>query len=140
MVQREVAERIEAAPGSKTFGTLSIFVGLRARVRRVLTLPPGAFRPIPKVHSAVVRLDFQEPTVDIADEELFERMVRTVFTQRRKTLQNALKSFAESKGTDARQALAAAAIDGSRRPETLQLEELARLAGTFVSTSGRAVL
>jgi len=140
MVQREVADRIEGKPGTKNYGTLAIFVGLRAAVRRVLTLPPGAFRPIPKVHSAVLRLDFHEPTVPIADETLFEQVVRSIFTQRRKTLQNALKPLAEARGLVPRTLVSAASLDGSRRPETLQLAELARLVDAVASSSRRAVL
>ena len=131
MLQREVAERIESGPGTKDYGVLSILVQLHADVRRVLTLPPGAFRPQPKVHSAVVRLTFRPPAVMLADEAAFERMVRSMFTQRRKTLANALKPFAETAGRSAPGALAAADIDPSRRPETLQLTELARLADAF---------
>ena len=131
MLQREVAERIESGPGTKDYGVLSIFVQLHADVRRVLTLPPGAFRPQPKVHSAVVRLAFRPPAVTVVDERSFELMVRSMFTQRRKTLGNALKPFAENQGRSASEALAAAGIDASRRPETLQLTELARLADAF---------
>jgi 16S rRNA (adenine1518-N6/adenine1519-N6)-dimethyltransferase len=140
MLQREVAERIEAKPGTKTYGGLSIFVQMHADVRRVLTLPPGAFRPAPKVHSAVLRLAFRPPAAPVADPALFEAMVRSMFTQRRKTLANALKVFAGSMGADAGAALAAAGIDPTRRPETLQLNELARLADHFVSAKRRAVL
>lgn len=140
MLQREVAERIEARPGTKDYGTLSVFVQLRAAVTRLLSLPPGAFRPMPRVHSAVIRLEFRAPTVDIKDESTFERLVRTVFTQRRKTLVNALKPFADARGVDARAAAAAAGIDGTRRPETLQLAEFARLADVFVSPPAAAVL
>ena len=131
MLQREVAERIEAIPGTKDYGVVSILVGLHADVRRVLTLPPGAFRPPPRVHSAVIRLDFRTPTVGLRDEILFEQMVRSVFTQRRKTLLNALRAFAHSRGGDPRQALKSAGIDTRRRPETLDLVELARLADAF---------
>jgi 16S rRNA (adenine1518-N6/adenine1519-N6)-dimethyltransferase len=133
MVQREVADRIEGHPGTKDYGTLSIFVQLRARVRRVLNLPPGAFRPMPRVHSAVLRLDFHDVEIAMRDEAVFETMVRSIFTQRRKTLSNALKPFAEERGLDARAAIAAAGLDGVRRPETLQLTELARLADIFPS-------
>ena len=131
MLQREVAERMESGPGGKEYGVLSIFVQLHADVRRLLTLPPGAFRPQPRVHSAVVRLVFRPPAAAITDEAAFERMVRTMFMQRRKTLSNALKPFAESAGRSAAEALAAARIDPARRPETLQLTELARLADAF---------
>lgn len=133
MVQLEVAERIESGPGTKEYGTLSIFVQLRARVRRLLTLPPGAFRPAPKVHSAVLRLDFHDAAVPLRDESAFEALVRSIFTQRRKTLANALSRFATGRGVDARAAIADAGLDGTRRPETLQLTELARLADVFSS-------
>lgn len=133
MLQREVAERIEAHPGTKDYGVLSIFVQLHADVRRLLALPPGAFRPAPRVHSSVIRLTFRPPAVRIIDESLFGSMVRSMFTQRRKTLGNALKPFAASRNGDAAAALSAARIDPTRRPETLQLDELARLADVFVS-------
>jgi 16S rRNA (adenine1518-N6/adenine1519-N6)-dimethyltransferase len=133
MLQREVAERISASPGTKDFGVLSIFIQLHAEVRRLLTLPPGAFRPAPKVHSAVIRLTFRPPRVQIADDRQFEAMVRSMFTQRRKTLSNALQPYADSRGRDSSDALGAAGIDPARRPETLQLEELSRLAAVFTS-------
>ena len=136
MLQREVAERIEAGPGSKTYGVLSIAVQLHADVRRVLSLPPGAFRPAPKVHSSVIRLRFRPPAVALRDEAGFEAMVRSMFTQRRKTLSNALKPFASSRGAEAAAALESAGIDPSRRPETLQLDELARLADFFSAPKG----
>ena len=131
MVQREVADRLEANPGSGDYGVLSISVQLHADVRRLLTLPPGAFRPPPRVHSAVVRLTFRPPAVAVADERQFEAMVRSMFTQRRKTLANALAAFAVSHGQRAGDVLRAAGIDPSRRPETLNLEELAALAALF---------
>jgi 16S rRNA (adenine1518-N6/adenine1519-N6)-dimethyltransferase len=133
MVQREVADRLAAAAGSREYGVLAISVQLYADVERLLTLPPGAFRPAPKVHSAVVRLTFRPPRVAIRDEELFDCMVRSMFTRRRKTLANALAPFAETVGADAREALAASAIDPMRRPETLHLEEVARLADAFAA-------
>ncbi len=132
MVQREVAERIEARPGGGDYGPLAILVQVHADVRRVLSLPPGAFRPPPKVQSAVVRLRFRPPAVSIADPQAFEAMVRSMFTQRRKTLSNALRTFAAARGGDAAAALAAAGIEPRRRPETLQLTELARLADAFL--------
>lgn len=133
MVQREVAERIEAAPGGGDYGVLAILVQLHADVRRVLTLPPGAFRPAPKVHSAVVSLRFRPPIISVPDYGQFEQMVRTMFTQRRKTLSNALRPFASARGAVATAALAKAGIDPRRRPETLQLTELAQLADAFLT-------
>jgi 16S rRNA (adenine1518-N6/adenine1519-N6)-dimethyltransferase len=131
MLQREVADRIEAPPGGGDYGPLAILTQLHADVTRVLTLPPGAFRPPPKVHSAVVRLAFRAPAVAIRNEAGFEALVRSMFTQRRKTIANALRPFATSRGADARAALEAAGIDPSRRPETLTLAELGALADSF---------
>jgi 16S rRNA (adenine1518-N6/adenine1519-N6)-dimethyltransferase len=133
MVQREVADRILAEPGGREYGVLSILIRLHADVRLVLALPPGAFRPPPKIHSAVLHLRFRPPPVALEDEPAFEAMVRSMFTQRRKTVANALRRFGAERGTDVAGALAAAAIDPGRRPETLQLIELSRLAESFVS-------
>lgn len=131
MLQKEVADRLVAKVGTGEYGVLTVLTALRADVTRVLSLPPGAFRPQPKVHSAVVRLAFRPPRVEIEDEELLFRMVRAMFTQRRKTLSNALKSFGEERGVEPAAALGAASIDPKRRPETLHLAEIARLARQF---------
>jgi 16S rRNA (adenine1518-N6/adenine1519-N6)-dimethyltransferase len=133
MLQHEVAERLEASPGTGEYGVLAILVQLHADVQRVLTLPPGAFRPVPRVRSAVVRLTFRAPAVSIRDERRFEQLVRSIFTQRRKTMANALRPFAEAQGRDPRGILANAAIDPMRRPETLTLPELARLSDLLSS-------
>lgn len=140
MLQREVAERLEAVPGTKDYGVLSIFVQRHAAVRRLLTLPPGAFRPPPKVTSAVLRLEFRPAAVAVRDEATFAALVRSIFTRRRKTLNNALAPFADERGRSPKDAILAAGIDGIRRPETLQLTELARLADYFASPENRAVL
>jgi 16S rRNA (adenine1518-N6/adenine1519-N6)-dimethyltransferase len=140
MLQREVADRLTARPGTKEYGVLSILTGLHADVSRILALPPGAFRPPPQVSSAVVRLVFRPPPVTLLDEALFTRMVRTMFTQRRKTLSNALKPFATSLAVDPVGALREADLDGQRRPETLQLIEMARLADVFASAARGPVL
>jgi 16S rRNA (adenine1518-N6/adenine1519-N6)-dimethyltransferase len=106
-------------------------VQMHADVRPLLALPPGAFRPAPKVYSSVISLRFRPPAVAIADEAAFQAMVRTMFMQRRKTLLNALRPYAVTRDRDAGAALAGAGIDPARRPETLQLTELARLAEFF---------
>jgi 16S rRNA (adenine1518-N6/adenine1519-N6)-dimethyltransferase len=128
MLQREVADRITAAPGGRDYGALAVQVALHADVERLLALPPGAFRPAPKVTSAVVRLRFRAPAADIGAPAVFERVVRGVFLQRRKTLANALTPVADSFGRSSRQALDTAGIDPRRRPETLSLAEFAKLA------------
>lgn len=127
MVQKEVADRLTAPPGTGDYGPLAIAVTLQADVSRVFVLPPGAFRPPPKVQSAVVRLVFRPDRVEVADRRRFDTIVRHVFTQRRKMLGTSLHSLAGG-GPDARRWLEAAGIDGRRRPETLTLEEFAALA------------
>ena len=131
MLQLEVADRLAAVPGTKAYGVLTIFTTMQADVTRLLTLPPGAFRPAPKVHSAVVRLRFKPSVIPAALATTFERMVKTMFMQRRKTLGNALRPFADSVGVQALTALTAAGVDPIRRPETLTLPELLTLARTF---------
>jgi 16S rRNA (adenine1518-N6/adenine1519-N6)-dimethyltransferase len=128
MLQKEVADRLVAAPGGRDYGVLALQVALLADVERLLTLPPGAFRPPPKVTSAVVRLRFHPPAVDVGSPETFERVVRGIFLQRRKTLLNALKPVADSLGRSAADVVARAAVDGTRRPEELTLADVARLA------------
>jgi 16S rRNA (adenine1518-N6/adenine1519-N6)-dimethyltransferase len=140
MLQHEVAERLEAPEGSRDYGVLAILMQLNADVCRLLTLPPGAFRPMPAVRSAVIRLTFRPPAVAVSDMATFEGMVRSIFTQRRKTLSNAMRPFAEARGRLAAEVIAAAGIDGRRRPETLHLAELARLADVLASPQPRAVL
>ncbi len=142
MLQREVADRIAAPPGSRDTGVLSNMVQLDADVETVLTLPPGAFRPAPKVWSAVVRVRFRPPAVPLSAgaRRLFETLVRSIFAQRRKTLANALRPLATSLGLDARAALFSAGIDPSRRPETLHLVDLVKLADTLRSSSRPSVV
>lgn len=131
MLQKEVADRLVAKVGTGDYGVLTVLTGVHADVTRILSLPPGAFRPAPKVHSAVVRLAFRPPQVRIGDQELFVRMVRTMFTQRRKTTANALKAFAVDRGMDAAETLTRTGIDPMRRPETLALAEMAALSKAF---------
>jgi 16S rRNA (adenine1518-N6/adenine1519-N6)-dimethyltransferase len=127
MLQKEVADRVAARPGSDDYGALAIQVGLLADVDRVMTLPPGAFRPPPKVTSAVVRLRFRPAAADVGDLATFERVVRGVFQQRRKTVQNALRPVAEALGRTATELIERAGVDGTKRPEQLAVGELAAL-------------
>lgn len=128
MLQKEVADRLVAQPGTGDYGPLTIAVAQQADVSRVFVLPPGAFRPPPKVHSTVVRLTFRPDRVAVADAGRLDALVRHVFTQRRKMLAVSLGALAKGEGADAAAWLRAADIDGTRRPETLTLEEFARLA------------
>jgi 16S rRNA (adenine1518-N6/adenine1519-N6)-dimethyltransferase len=136
MLQREVADRLLARPGTRDYGVLTVLIRHRARVERLLSLPPGAFRPPPKVHSAVVRLRFHPPDPPVDDEEAFERLVKQAFSQRRKTLANALRGLTPSltdsqtgSQTGCQTGSQTGQIDLRRRPETLSVAEYAKLAG-----------
>jgi 16S rRNA (adenine1518-N6/adenine1519-N6)-dimethyltransferase len=126
MLQKEVAERLVAVPGSSGYGTLALQVGLTAEVEPLMTLPPGAFRPAPKVSSALVRLRFRQVT-DGVDRAAFERIVRGVFIHRRKTLLNALRPLASSFGRSAEEIIRRAGLDPSQRPQTLTVADAIRL-------------
>jgi 16S rRNA (adenine1518-N6/adenine1519-N6)-dimethyltransferase len=129
MLQREVAERLAAPAGGKTYGSLSVLTQLYWDVRLVIRVPPGAFRPAPKVESAVVHLRaLARPRVPVLDERRFHAVVRAAFAQRRKMLGNALAGSLGIPVEAARTAAEAAGVDPGRRAETLALEEFARLA------------
>ena len=140
MVQREVAERMTASPGSKIYGALSVAVQFRSEPRIAFYVPPESFLPKPEVTSAVVicdvRISIHTPHMfsihtphmgcDL-DAEFFIKIVRAAFSQRRKTLLNSLAGAGFDK-EKILSALAIAEIDGTRRAETLSLEEFAKLA------------
>ena len=151
MLQREVADRLVAPAGTKDYGGLTVLIRHSAVVERLLALPPGAFRPAPKVHSSLVRLMFHEPDPPVRDSKLFAAIVRAVFTRRRKTLANALLALGSQSGSASKSdhpasvgtcrgvspadALRRAGLDGTRRPETLTVPEFARLADVYASIS-----
>jgi 16S rRNA (adenine1518-N6/adenine1519-N6)-dimethyltransferase len=131
MLQKEVAERVAAPPGDRTYGSLSVLTQCAAEVRLAFTVPPGAFRPPPLVDSAVLHLRaLARPPVAIADPRRFRALVRAAFSQRRKSLANALAAGLGLPVERARALLAAAGIDPGRRAETLSLAEFARVAST----------
>lgn len=131
MVQKEVAERMIAAPGSKIYGALSVAVQYHTEPRIVRDVAPRSFIPAPEVASAVIACRKREkPPVEVEDERMFFRVVRAAFGQRRKTLANALLGVGASK-TAVRRALEEADIDAQRRGETLRLAEFAHLANVF---------
>jgi 16S rRNA (adenine1518-N6/adenine1519-N6)-dimethyltransferase len=136
MLQREVADRVLAQPGTRDYGVLTVLIGHRASAERVLQLPPGAFRPPPKVHSTVIRLRFHDPEPPVLDEGMFAKLTQAMFTRRRKTLANALRAYEPAEKVEPGAMLARAGIDGTRRPETLTIPEIARLADAYA----RAVL
>ena len=132
MLQKEVAERVAAPPGDRTYGSLSVLTQCAADVRLAFTVPPGAFRPPPLVDSAVLHLRaLTRPPVPIADARRFRSVVRAAFSQRRKSLANALAAGLGIPVERARALLADAGIDAGRRAETLSLAEFARAADQF---------
>ena len=134
MLQREVADRLVAPPGGREYGVLGILIRHAADVDLLLKLPPGAFRPPPKVRSALVRVRFHPPDPPVADPATFAAIVQAVFTRRRKTLANALRAYGDQlPGLPPADALAAARLDGTRRPETLAIGEFARLADVYAA-------
>jgi 16S rRNA (adenine1518-N6/adenine1519-N6)-dimethyltransferase len=127
LVQREVAERLAAGPGTKAWGLLSVLLQREADVSIERVVPPGAFVPPPRVESALVRIVFRPPRDPVADPVRFRRIVKAGFAQRRKTLANALRAAHAGGPGGIGQALARAGIDGGRRGETLTVAEWAAL-------------
>jgi 16S rRNA (adenine1518-N6/adenine1519-N6)-dimethyltransferase len=134
MLQREVADRLVAPPGGKEYGVLSVLIQHAAQVDMVLKLPPGAFRPPPKVNSALVRLRFGAPDPQVKDRKVFAAIVQAVFTRRRKTLANALLAYGGSSVLTPVDALDRARLDGRRRPETLSIAEFATLSDAYAGS------
>lgn len=122
MVQKEVAERLAAPPSTPDYGRLGVMVQLHCAVDILFTVGPGAFKPPPKVQSAVVRLiPHARPPAQVDDRSRFAEVVRCAFSQRRKTLRNALKGHLTA------EQMIAVGIDPGRRPETISLDEFAAL-------------
>jgi len=138
MLQADVADRLVARPSTGEYGVLTLVTALSAEVTRVLELPPGAFRPQPKVRSTLVRLRFRAPSPPVPHAGLVDRLVRVAFTQRRKTLANTLKAVAGAEGLEIGAVLAVAGLDGRRRPETLHLVEFSALADAWQAAAGAA--
>lgn len=132
MLQREVVERIMAKPGGKEYGYFSALVQFYCEAKKLFDVPPGAFRPIPKVHSSIVQLRLREvPAAKVHDEAFFIELLKALFAQRRKTIWNNLRASKGKFNCDEvtlRVALETAQLDPQRRAETLSLEETARLA------------
>lgn len=126
MLQREVVQRLAAEPGSKHWGRLGAMTQFHCRVEHLFDVPPEAFQPAPRVHSAIVRLTpwDERPWPDCETGDL-ERLLQAAFAQRRKTLRNNLKGLIDSAG------LEALGIDPGARAETLELTDLIRLANTL---------
>ncbi|MFT4247811.1 MAG: 16S rRNA (adenine(1518)-N(6)/adenine(1519)-N(6))-dimethyltransferase RsmA [Pseudomonas sp.] len=123
MLQKEVVERMAAGPGSKVYGRLSVMLQAYCQVQSLFVVPPGAFRPPPKVDSAVARLIPRDPaTVGIDDTRRFAEVVRAAFGQRRKTLRNALSGVCDGRHFEA------AGVRPEARAEQLEVADFIRLA------------
>lgn len=133
MLQREVAERVVARAGSRAYGPLAVMTALHADARWMLDVPPGAFRPVPRVRSAIVSLRFRAPARTPVDAACFESLVRGLFTRRRKQVINALAAFAPARGLDPAAVCRAAALPPTRRPDALGLPELIDLADVLAA-------
>ena len=129
MVQKEVAERIAAHPGSKSYGTLSVWCQVHGRVTAKLSVSPEAFFPRPKVRSTVLKIElFPEPLAGADELPMLRGLVRAAFNQRRKTLSNALASVIKRDRNEIDSFLQAQDIDPKRRGETLGVDEFIKLA------------
>jgi len=124
-LQKEVAERLAAEPGSRTYGLLTVLLGLHFRAHLLMTLPARLFHPPPAVDSAVLRLSaLLRPRAEVSDEAHFRRVVKAAFAHRRKTLFNSLRSDPQLGPAEViRASLEAAGIEPTRRAETLSVEE-----------------
>ena len=133
MVQKEVALRMVAKPGTKDYGALSVAVQYYTEPDIVLDVPPKSFLPAPAVTSSVIHCVLRDkPPVDVIDEKLFFRVVKAGFAQRRKTFSNTMKTTGLSKDR-IEELLAKANIDGQRRGETFTLQEFADVANAWAS-------
>ena len=129
MVQKEVADRIAAKPGTKNYGTLSVWCQIHGRIAEKVAVSPEAFFPRPKVRSTVLKIElFAEPLVSAAEVPLLRGLVRAAFGQRRKTLANALASWLKQRREEIESFLRAQNVDPRRRGETLGIEEFIKLA------------
>jgi len=127
-IQREVAERLAAKPDTREYGALTLAVGIMARVELVKIIKKGAFRPPPRVESAVVRISpHLKPLLEPAEVQAFSKLVHSVFGQRRKTMLNQLAKYLDISKIRTKSILAESGIDPLRRPETISLEEFMRL-------------
>lgn len=125
MVQKEVAERIAARPGSKTYGILSVLIQAWYDVEYLFTVEPGVFNPPPKVRSAVIRLTRNQTTELGCDEHLFRSVVKTTFNQRRKTLRNNIRPLLTTLGIDNSELLTDPLFN--LRPEQLSVSDFIAL-------------
>ena len=131
MVQREAADRLCAPLGSRESGAVTVAVEYYSEAKKLFNVPRGSFMPQPKVDSSVIQLSIRESTPEIYDEALFFRIVRGIFTLRRKTVLNALSGSMGIEKASAQRILERAGIEPSRRPEELDMPSLAALCRAY---------
>ena len=132
MIQKEVAERIDAEHSTKEYGAFSLLVQYYCNTKIIRRVPPSCFIPSPKVDSIVIRLDkLDKPSVDVEDEKLFFNIIRQAFNMRRKTLWNGMKNLGMDK-EKLQRAFEKAGIDPNRRGETLTIQEFATLSNNIL--------
>lgn len=139
LLQREVAQRLVAGPGTRDYGVLTVLLGAVASVEILFDIPPRAFYPVPAVFSSLVAISFPErPPVAVTDARLFTKLIKTAFASRRKTLRNTLRGLALpcAPGMTLASAAEAAGIDLSRRAETLSAAEFAGFADALGQSKG----
>jgi len=140
MVQREVAERIASAPGTKAYGALSVWAQIYGRIVAKVPVAPEAFFPRPKVRSMVLKIELRAEPLIAADEiPLMQGLVRAAFGQRRKTLLNNLSAWLKLPREEIERMLRGESIDPMRRGETLSIEEFIRLARSIQRSRRSAV-
>ena len=131
MLQKEVVDRMAAGPGSKVYGRLSVMLQAFAQVTPLFGVPPGAFRPPPKVDSAVVRMVPRAPdAIGVRDAGMFSQVVKAAFAQRRKTVRNALSALADA------DTLRAAGVDPGARAEDIEVAQFIHLANALAARTG----
>ena len=136
MIQKEMADRIVAVPGTKQYGAIGVMLRTFADITTVVKVPAGSFLPPPKIDSTVIKLTpLARPRTPITDEKHYSKVVHAGFGQRRKTLRNALKALWPDDQVDA--ALVSTQIDGMRRGETLAIPEFGALAVALPPTSNK---
>ncbi len=140
MIQKEVAQRMQALPGTKDYGALSLAVQYYAKPYLAANVPPNCFMPRPKVGSAVIRLErYENPPVQVQDERLMFRIIRASFNQRRKTLVNGLKNSADLDFSreDVEAALQSLGLPANVRGEALTLQEFAALSDALTNSRSK---
>ena len=126
MVQKEVADRLTADTGSKTYGRLSLSAGLRFSISKLFDVGPGAFNPPPKVKSSIIRLRPHKQQIEPEQQVKFDKLVRAAFSKRRKTLKNGLGELLDIESIEA------AGINPKSRPETLNIDDFLKLAQRMI--------